>query len=204
MGLAHGGLRQKNFNMYEEALRIPLVYSNPRLFDGAIKHNAPRLARRLPADAGAALPLAVRRPDRLEGHLLRALGARPRGRPAAAGPHRLHLRRLPERPEAAALPGAAEPLVAIREKRWKLARYYDIENSGAIQYEMYDRRRTRSRQDNLAFKPQKMTANQKKQFRRLKKKLDRIENNALAPLPDTPQPLTPPSNKGTIGNITPP
>jgi arylsulfatase A-like enzyme len=32
MGLAHGGLRQKNFNMYEESQRVPLVYSNPRLF----------------------------------------------------------------------------------------------------------------------------------------------------------------------------
>ncbi len=32
MGLAHGGLRQKNFNFYEEATRVPLVYSNPKLF----------------------------------------------------------------------------------------------------------------------------------------------------------------------------
>src|SRR5439155_1620414 len=32
MGLAHGGLRQKNFNVYEETTRVPLVYSNPRLF----------------------------------------------------------------------------------------------------------------------------------------------------------------------------
>jgi choline-sulfatase len=32
MGLAHGGLRQKNFNFYEESLRVPLVYSNPVLF----------------------------------------------------------------------------------------------------------------------------------------------------------------------------
>ena len=32
MGLTHGGMRQKNFNFYEEALRVPLVYSNPNLF----------------------------------------------------------------------------------------------------------------------------------------------------------------------------
>ena len=32
MGLAHGGLRQKNFNVYEETLRVPLIYSNPRLW----------------------------------------------------------------------------------------------------------------------------------------------------------------------------
>jgi arylsulfatase A-like enzyme len=32
MGLAHGGLRQKCFNTYEETMRVPLVYSNPRLW----------------------------------------------------------------------------------------------------------------------------------------------------------------------------
>jgi len=32
MGLAHGGLRQKNFNFYEETMTVPLVYSNPMLF----------------------------------------------------------------------------------------------------------------------------------------------------------------------------
>ena len=32
MGLAHGGLRQKNFVFYEEAIRVPLVYSNPQLY----------------------------------------------------------------------------------------------------------------------------------------------------------------------------
>jgi arylsulfatase A-like enzyme len=32
MGLSHGGLRQKMFNVYEETLRVPLVVSNPILF----------------------------------------------------------------------------------------------------------------------------------------------------------------------------
>src|SRR5262249_28669808 len=32
MGLTHGGQRQKNFNFYEESIRVPLVYSNPRLY----------------------------------------------------------------------------------------------------------------------------------------------------------------------------
>jgi choline-sulfatase len=32
MGLSHGGLRQKVFNAYEEAIRVPFVVSNPRLF----------------------------------------------------------------------------------------------------------------------------------------------------------------------------
>jgi arylsulfatase A-like enzyme len=32
MGLAHGGLRQKMFNVYEETIRVPMVVSNPVLF----------------------------------------------------------------------------------------------------------------------------------------------------------------------------
>ena len=38
MGTAHGGLRQKNFNFYEETTRVPLVYSNPLLFPGPEKN----------------------------------------------------------------------------------------------------------------------------------------------------------------------
>ena len=32
LGLSHGGLRQKMFNVYEESIRVPLVISNPVLF----------------------------------------------------------------------------------------------------------------------------------------------------------------------------
>src|SRR5690606_22069449 len=32
MGMAHGGMRQKAFVAYEEAIRVPLVFSNPVLF----------------------------------------------------------------------------------------------------------------------------------------------------------------------------
>jgi len=37
MGLAHGGMRQKAFVAYEEALRVPLVISNPILFKEPVK-----------------------------------------------------------------------------------------------------------------------------------------------------------------------
>lgn len=35
MGLAHGGLRQKMFNVYEESINVPLIISNPLLFPTA-------------------------------------------------------------------------------------------------------------------------------------------------------------------------
>ena len=40
MGLTHGGMRQKNFNFYEEATRVPLVYSNPVLFPKSAQTDA--------------------------------------------------------------------------------------------------------------------------------------------------------------------
>jgi choline-sulfatase len=40
MGLAHGGLRQKMFNVYEETIHVPLVVSNPVLFRRAASTEA--------------------------------------------------------------------------------------------------------------------------------------------------------------------
>jgi choline-sulfatase len=40
MALCHGGLRQKAFIAYEEALRVPLIWSNPGLFPAAKTTNA--------------------------------------------------------------------------------------------------------------------------------------------------------------------
>ena len=91
MGTAHGGLRQKNFNFYEEATRVPLVYSNPRLFKRAETNRRPRLARRLPADAGEPRRRTGPRPGRLAGGRLLRPDPEPLT-PASAGLHGLHLR----------------------------------------------------------------------------------------------------------------
>ncbi|NDY55261.1 sulfatase-like hydrolase/transferase [Desulfovibrio sulfodismutans] len=40
LGLAHSGLRQKMFNMYEECINIPLIFSNPILFPAALQTTA--------------------------------------------------------------------------------------------------------------------------------------------------------------------
>ncbi len=40
MGLAHGGLRQKMFNCYEETMRIRMVVSNPQLFPDPVSTDA--------------------------------------------------------------------------------------------------------------------------------------------------------------------
>src|SRR5204862_5158787 len=40
MGLTHRGQRQKNFNFYEESIRVPLVYSNPQLYPAPRRSDA--------------------------------------------------------------------------------------------------------------------------------------------------------------------
>jgi len=40
MGISHRGQIQKNFNMYEQATRIPLIYSNPELYPEALTTDA--------------------------------------------------------------------------------------------------------------------------------------------------------------------
>jgi choline-sulfatase len=37
MGLAHGGMREKGYNTYEETIHVPLVVANPRLFPKPVR-----------------------------------------------------------------------------------------------------------------------------------------------------------------------
>ena len=139
MGTSHGGMRQKNFNFYEESIRVPLVYSNPRLFpkpetnDALVSHVdfLPTLASLVGAPAGARDVLAGRR-------LLRP-------DPRAARPSRRR-RTTPSSPttttsrarRAAPYPEPPNHIVSIRERRYKLARYYDVDGNVPDQWEMYD------------------------------------------------------------------
>ena len=40
MGMSHGGMVQKMFNAYEESIRVPMIWSNPRYFKGNQKSEA--------------------------------------------------------------------------------------------------------------------------------------------------------------------
>ncbi|QVV68527.1 sulfatase-like hydrolase/transferase [Synechococcus sp. LA31] len=40
MGMSHGGMVQKMFNAYEESIRVPMIWSNPRYFKGGQKSKA--------------------------------------------------------------------------------------------------------------------------------------------------------------------
>ncbi len=158
MGLAHGGLRQKNFNFYEESIRVPLVYSNPRLFPRPRTPNAlvsavdflPTLARLFDAPPSA-------RAD-WQGVDYPA-GPQPVGK-GAAGLHRLHLRRFQSGQARGPYPNGKAP----------------------SQWEMYDLKADPLEKENLAHKRHRRTAEQKRQFRRLRRKLAVVQKTRLPPL----------------------
>lgn len=206
MGLAHGGLRQKNFNFYEESLRVPLVFSNPRLYPDGVQTDAlvshvdflPTLATLFgaPSSARAAWqgvdysrtvlhPEATRAP---QDYVVFTWDDWQAGQPD--GPY------LPP----------PNHIVSIREQRWKLAEYYDADGQVPSQWEMYDLKHDPLEMVNLCWAGYVRTPEQEAAFRRLRRKLATIRKTRLAPLPTTvewepaPAPAdgSPPQSKNVI------
>ena len=127
MGLAHGGLRQKNFNFYEETIRVPLIYSNPKLFpkpqtsDALVSHvdflptlaslaGAPKSARRNWQGVDySKLVLHPKREGSAQDYVVFTYDDFQSGQ--ATGPY----------------PKPPNHVVSIREGRWKLAKYHGVE-----------------------------------------------------------------------------
>jgi choline-sulfatase len=194
MGLSHGGLRQKNFNFYEESLKVPLVYSNPQMFprpvtsDALISHvdllptlasltGAPKSARR--NWQGVDYSDIVLNPER---------GKEPQDYIAFTYDD------FQSGQSNGVYPKQPNHVTSIREKRWKLAKYSDIEttieNEKPVetpgkkppQWEMYDLKTDPYEEINLAFEGYERTPSQEAQFLRLKKKLEKVEKTRLKPL----------------------
>ena len=194
MGLTHGGLRQKNFNFYEETLKVPLIWSNPKMFprpvtsDALVSHvdllptlaslaEAPRSARR--NWQGVDYSDVVLNPERSkdpQDYVAFTYDDFQSGQ--AHGPY----------------PKEPTHVTSIREKRWKLARYSDIQTTvkneqpveipghKPAQWEMYDLKTDPYEEVNLAFDGYERTAVQEREFLRLKAKLAKVEKTRLRPL----------------------
>jgi arylsulfatase A-like enzyme len=196
MGLAHGGMRQKNFNFYEESIRVPLVYSNKKLFGNAetsdelVSHVdfLPTLASLVGAPAEARnekwqgidySSLITRRPgdnENFEGQEYivftyddwQAGQAQP---PYAGQSTRVNPTVAPNH------------IVGIREKRYKFAEYYDAGNfSDSLvdsEYEMYDLEDNTNDPEvnNLANDVGALSAPQKVAYKRLMNTLDTVKAN---------------------------
>ena len=181
MGTAHGGLRQKNFNFYEESTRVPLVYSNPRLFKKPETNHAlvshvdflPTLASLIEAPASGARVLAG-------GRLLR-----PDPQPlaqAGTGLHRVHLRRLAVGTVKRPVPAAAEPHRQHPRAALQARPLLRPEGKVPDQWEMYDLKVDPLERTNLAYKHYKRNARQQREYRRLRRKLAQVEQTRLQPL----------------------
>jgi choline-sulfatase len=189
MGLAHGGLRQKNFNFYEETLRVPLVYSNPRLWckpetsQVMVSHVdfLPTLASLVKAPHSARADWqGVDYSD----HILQRL----------APPPQDYVVFTYDDYEAGQSGGLyvtpPQHIISLRERRWKIAEYYDANGKVPSQWEMYDLKHDPLERINLAHHGHKRTPAQEKQYIRLRRKLARVKARRLRPLPSTPQPQT--------------
>jgi choline-sulfatase len=169
MGLSHGGLRQKAFNAYEETINVPLVISNPMLFQRPAETDAlTSLIDLLPTVASLAGASA---PPGLQGVDLTPLLAR-YASPAREAPEHAQADFAPvlehPKPEAsvrdsvhftyddhqaataqADAPGQPNRVRCIRESRMKYAVYLDPRKEVAPEYEMYDLERDPSERVNL-------------------------------------------------------
>jgi choline-sulfatase len=182
MGLTHGGLRQKNFNFYEEATRVPLVYSNPKLFpkphqtDALVSH-----VDFLPTLASlAATPKSAR--ANWQGVDYSKLVLHPSSKDSVQDYVVFTYDDYQSGQKTGPYPKPPNHVVSIREGRWKLAKYYDIsENPVPPQWEMYDLKTDPLERQNLAYKGNKRTDKQEEEFQRLKRKLARVEKTRLKP-----------------------
>ncbi|MDQ2699751.1 MAG: sulfatase-like hydrolase/transferase, partial [Actinomycetota bacterium] len=182
MGLAHGAMRQKNFNAYEETLRIPMVYSNPELLpqgttcDALVSHVdlLPTLASLFGAPRSAKSKWQGKDYSKL------VLGETKK-------PVQDYVAFTFDDYQAGqATPPYVKPpqhLVAIREKNWKIAKYYDANREVPAQWELYHLRHDPYERRNLAAPGHRRNRFQEIQFRRLRKKLARVERTRLQPLP---------------------
>jgi choline-sulfatase len=71
---------------------------------------------------------------------------------------------------------------SIREQRYKLARSFDADGKIPDQFERYDLKADPLERTNLAYRHHKRTAAEERQYRRLRRKLRRVEETRLRPL----------------------
>jgi choline-sulfatase len=155
MGLSHGGLRQKMFNVYEETIRVPLVISSPALFDRPAETQAlaslvdvfPTMATLAGADIsdcdvrGRDLTPVVARHGRLDGV-----------KPADSVRESIHFTYDDHQAGTAFKNVSGQPnrIRAVRDGRMKYAVYFDPSGGAAPEYELYDLERDPLEVDNLA------------------------------------------------------
>ena len=183
MGLAHGGQRQKMFNFYEETLRVPMIYSNPKLFPEPVVSHAmvshvdfpPTIANLLD------IPQAARAGWQgidYSGLLLDPAGDAPQ-RYIAFTNDDYQFSQI-----CNVYPGPNNHVVSIREERYKLAKYFSVEHPDIpCEWEMYDLANDPLETRNLGYRGYQRTPEEEAHFARLQRDLAMVERTRLKPLP---------------------
>jgi choline-sulfatase len=73
-------------------------------------------------------------------------------------------------------------IVSLRERRWKIARCCDVDGKAPAQWELYDLQTDPLERVNLAYRGHRRTPAQQREYRRLRRKLARVERTRLQPL----------------------
>jgi len=130
MGMAHGGLRQKEYNCYEETLRVPMIFSHPGWFTRPVESTAlAGLVDILPTLAAVAgVPQEMRAGFR-GADLTTVLRD-----PQSPGQDSVHFTYDDDFLPDSGVPGFIR---AIRTRQWKYAVYFDPIHA-TFEYEMYN------------------------------------------------------------------
>lgn len=151
LGLAHGGQRQKMSSMYEEAIRIPMIFSNPKLFPEPVETDAlAGLIDVLPTLAEVADAPRIMR-SRLQGTSLTSILVNPDAEVQD------HVHFTYDDWDSSYPTDKPAKLRAIIFKDWKYAVYFDDSMDYECQYEMYNLATDPYETENLAH-PQHATA----------------------------------------------
>ena len=139
MGLAHGGLRQKAFLTYEEALRVPMIYSNPKFIN---KTGKPKQTLQLgslidvmPTIAGL---LGIEQPEGARGRDLTPAIKKPKSKTNVQDAILFTFDDVRAgNVNKAESVSAANRIRCVRTNKWKYARYFHQSGSYIEEYEMY-------------------------------------------------------------------
>ena len=153
MGLAHGGLRQKTFVAYEEALRVPLVISNPLVFKDHTQKQSMALATLVDImPTFIELANVSNPPTGLAGTSL--LPVIEDGTPVQDSIlFTFDDTKAGSNSQLSAVK-AANRIRCIRTEKWKFDIYFDALGTYYNQYELYNLEKDPSEYTNLAYDPE--------------------------------------------------
>lgn len=173
LGMSHGRMRQKFYNVYRETLNVPLIVSNPRLYPRAQSTDA--LASLIDVVPTLATIAGTPEPGQ---YGFRGKDLTPiLSNPAASVQDVLHFTYeddvFPVKP--------ADCIRAITEPSWKYAVYYDPFTGQPTEYEMYDLARDPLEMTNLAHAAHSTPASEIERARLHQRLVDVMRTNGTTP-----------------------